>query len=133
MLFVSIVRAFLGVDVRMNNGQLRTRTKSFALRVIRLYEALPSRGVVQVIGHQLLKSGTSVGANYRASCRAKSTKDMIAKLKIVEEEADESAYWMETLIDAQLIAEKRLKPLLGEANEIVAMTVASIQTLRRRG
>ncbi len=79
-----------------------------------------------------MRSATSVGANYRAACRARSTADMIAKLKIVEEEADETLYWLELLIEADLMPVSRLTPLMQEVNEIIAMTVASIKTLRRR-
>ena len=80
----------------------------------------------------MIRSGTSIGANYRAACRGKSTADMIAKLRIVEEEADESAYWMELLIESELIAEARLSELLQKTNEIIAMTVASIRALQSR-
>jgi four helix bundle protein len=80
----------------------------------------------------LIRSGTSIGANYRAACRGKSTADVIAKLRIVDEEADESAYWMELLIESGLLPEARLSELLQETNEIVAMTVASISTLQKR-
>ena len=85
-----------------------------------------------MIGRQLTRSGTSIGANYRAACRGKSTADVIAKLRIVEEEADESAYWMELLIESGLVPEARLSELLQETNEIIAMTVASIRTLQKR-
>jgi four helix bundle protein len=85
-----------------------------------------------VIGRQLIRSGTSIGANYRAACRGKSTADVIAKLRIVEEETDESAYWMELLIESGLLPEARLSALLQETNEIVAMTVTSIRTLQNR-
>ncbi len=85
-----------------------------------------------MIGRQLIRSGTSIGANYRAACRGKSTADVIAKLRIVEEEADESAYWMELLIESGLLPEARLSELLQETNEIIAMTVASIRTLQKR-
>jgi four helix bundle protein len=84
------------------------------------------------MGKQLLRSGTSVGANYRASCRARSPAEFVAKMGIVEEEADESAYWMELLIESGLVPERRLKDLLAEANELVAITVASIRTARKR-
>jgi four helix bundle protein len=87
---------------------------------------------VDVIGRQLLRSGTSIGANYRAACRGKSTADVIAKLRIVEEEADESAYWMELLIESKLLPEVQLSQLLKETEEIIAMTVASIRTLQKR-
>ena len=85
-----------------------------------------------MLGRQLIRSGTSIGANYRAACRGKSTADVIAKLRIVEEEADESVYWMELLIESGLVSEARLAEILRETNEIIAMTVASIRTLQKR-
>ncbi|MEP0545422.1 MAG: four helix bundle protein [Rhodothermales bacterium] len=111
---------------------LRTRTKRLALRVIHLVGALPRSEAARVIGRQLLRSGTSVGANYRAASRGRSTADMIAKLKIVEEEADETLYWLELLVEAELVEVTRLNDLMSETDEILAMTVASIKTLRRR-
>jgi len=116
----------------VNEEGFKRRTKAVALRVIRLVEALPSSGVAGVIGRQLLRSATSVGANYRAACRAKSTADIIAKLGIVEEEADECLYWMELLVEAGLVPEAKLTSLMSEVNEIVAMTVQSIKTLRAK-
>ena len=103
-----------------------------ALRVIKMVETLPKGMTASVIGRQVLRSATSVGANYRAVCRARSTADMIAKLKLVEEEADETLYWLELLVEADIVPQTRLAPLMQEVNEIVAMTVASIKTLRRR-
>ncbi|HEY4721612.1 MAG TPA: four helix bundle protein [Anaerolineae bacterium] len=116
----------------MNEQEFKDRTKKFGLRVIRLVESLPKSRTADVIGKQLLRSATSVGANYRAACRGKSTADVIAKLSIVEEEADESLYWMEMLIDAELVTVARLADLMKEGNELVAMTVASIKTLRQK-
>jgi four helix bundle protein len=109
---------------------MKDRTKQFALRIIRLVSSLPASLVTDVLGKQLLRSGTSVGANYRAACRARSPAEFCAKLGIVEEEADESAYWMELLTEAGLVPEHRLGNLLGEANELVAIVVASIRTAR---
>ena len=116
----------------MDERRFKERTKQLALRVIRMVESLPKSRSADVIGRQLLRSATSVGANYRAACRGKSTADVISKLGIVEEEADESVYWMELLIDGGFIAADRLQELLDETNQIVAMTVASIKTLRSR-
>jgi four helix bundle protein len=116
----------------MNEQDFKNRTKQAALRIIRLVEALPKTKTAQTIGGQLLRCGTSVGANYRAACRGKSPADVIAKLGIVEEEADESIYWLELLVDAKLLPETRLRPLMGEMDEILRMTVASIKTLRAR-
>jgi four helix bundle protein len=108
----------------------KRRTKHFALTVIRLVEALPRKLPVETIGKQLLRSATSVGANYRAACRGKSTADVISKLAVVEEEADESLYWMELLMESGIILKEKLEGLMSEANEILAMTVASIKTLK---
>ncbi len=116
----------------MDEKAFKDRTKKFALRVIKLVEALPKTKTGEVIGRQLLRSGTSVGANYRAACRGKSVADVISKLGIVEEEADESRYWMELLVESELVTELRLADLMREADEIVAMLVASSKTLRAR-
>ncbi|MCI0365961.1 MAG: four helix bundle protein [Phycisphaerales bacterium] len=116
----------------MNQQMFKDRTKELGLRIIRLVQALPRTDLARAIGQQLLRSGTAVGANYRAACRGRSPADVIAKLKIVEEEADESCYWMELLIDAKVIPAKRLLALQQEANEILAMVVASIKTIRSR-
>ena len=112
-------------------NDLKDRTKQFALRVIRLVEVLPRSRSADVIGKQLLRSGTSVGANYRSACRARSAADFRSKMGIVEEEADESAYWMELLIEAGLMKPKLLEKLLQEANELTAIAVTSIKTSRR--
>jgi four helix bundle protein len=116
----------------MTENEFKEKTKQIALRVMRLVDALPRSLVANTIGKQLLRSGTSIGANYRAACRAKSRADMLHKLSIVEEEADESLYWIELLSDANLIAEKRVQDLRDEIGEIVAMTVSSIRTIRAK-
>jgi four helix bundle protein len=116
----------------MDENLFKRRTKQLALPVIKTVESLPKNRTADVLGRQLIRSGTSIGANYRAACRGKSTADVIAKLRIVEEEADESAYWMELLIESGLVSEARLSELLQETNEIIAMTVASIRTLQKR-
>ena len=110
--------------------QLRARTKAFALRVIRLTEDLPDTGVGRVIKGQLLRCGTSVGANYRSAKRAKSTADFISKMGTVEEEADESMYWMELTVESGLMTESLVSALYEEADEILAMVVASIRTAK---
>ena len=110
---------------------LRERTKQYALRVIRLVEALPDTVVAQVIARQLLRAGTSVGASYRAACRSRSQAEFIAKMGIVEEEADESLYWMELLVESRLVRLEQLAPLMQEGDELVAMTVASIKTAKK--
>jgi four helix bundle protein len=111
---------------------LLTRTKAFALRVVRLVDRLPSGRSSDVIGKQLLRCATSVGANYRAACRARSTAEFCAKLGIVEEEADESVYWLELLVESGQVRGDLLQNLLQEANEIVAMVMSSIRTARNR-
>ena len=112
--------------------EMKRRTKQFGLRVIRLVASLPKGRTAEVIGWQLLRSGTSVGANYRAACRAKSTADFISKMGTVEEEADESLYWMELLVEARIVKLEALEPLMKEADELLAITVASINTAKRR-
>lgn len=112
----------------MTQEEMKVRTKKFALRVIRLVESLPDTKTANVIGNQLLRSGTSVGANYRAACRAKSTADFISKLSIVEEENDESIYWMELLIESETVKENLLRNLMKEADEILSIVVSSIKT-----
>jgi four helix bundle protein len=116
----------------MTEQEFKNRTKDIALRIIKLVESLPRTGSAEVIGKQLLRSGTSVGANYRAACRAKSTADIINKLAIVEEEADESIYWIELLIASEIVKESKVSKLVSDINEIVAMTVSSIKTLKSR-
>ncbi len=116
----------------MDENLFKRRTKQLALHIIKAVEGLPKNRTADVIGRQLIRSSTSIGANYRAACRGKSTADVIAKLRRVEEEADESAYWMELLIESGLVSEGRLSGLLQETNEILAMTVASIRTLQKR-
>ena len=119
----------------MNEREFKRRTKHLALRVIRLIkalEALPYNLTARVISKQLVRSATSVGANYRSACRAKSTADIIAKLSLVEEEADESLYWMELIVESGLMSQEKLTSLMSETNEILAMTVASIKTLRMK-
>jgi four helix bundle protein len=116
----------------VNELEFKDKAKHIAIRIIRLVESLPKNATTDVIGKQLLRSATSVGANYRSACRAKSSADMIAKLAIVEEEADESMYWIELLIELNLVTSARLADLVSELNEVVAITVASIKTLRGR-
>jgi len=115
----------------MNEEIFKARTKQLALKIIELIESLPRNRAADVIGRQLLRSGTSIGANYRAACRGKSKADVISKLAIVEEEADETIYWMELLIESKIVYTSRVDALIKETNEILAMVVASIKTLRR--
>jgi four helix bundle protein len=113
--------------------QLRDRTKAFAIRIVRLFRALPSRRDAQVIGTQLLRSGTSVAANYRAACRSRSRAEFISRLGVVVEEADESLFWLELLGETGIIAQGRLRELLKEANELTAIFTATRQTSRNGG
>ncbi len=112
----------------MNEIDLKMRTKRFALDVIELISKLPKTTEGRVVGNQLIRSGTSVGANYRAACRGKSKADFIAKLGIVEEEADESCYWLEIIIEGEILSLPEVEPLLKEANEITAIIVSSRKT-----
>jgi four helix bundle protein len=114
----------------MTREEMKARTKAFANRIVKLCSALPNNWVARTLGQQLLRSGTSVGANYRAVCRAKSKSDFINKLRIVEEECDESLFWMELLTDNQLIKAHRLEPLMQEASEILAIVVSSAKSAR---
>ena len=116
----------------MTKEQFKDRTKRLALNVISLVEELPRNRTCDVLGRQLLRSGTSVGANYRAACRARSAVEMAAKLGIVEEEADESQYWLELLVDSGQVGFEKVEPLNSELDEILAMTVTSIRTVRAR-
>ncbi len=108
-------------------GQLQQRTKDLALRIIRLVDSLPATPAGRVIGNQLLRSGTSVGANYRAACRARSKAEFRAKLGICIEEADETQYWLELLVQSGIVQEKLLEGRLKEADELIAMMVASVK------
>ena len=114
----------------MTEQEFKDRTKQVALRIVRVVEALASTRTADVIGKQLLRSGTSVGANYRAACRGRSPADVIAKLGSVEEETDESIYWLELLIESGTLPANRLSDLMDELNQILAMVVASQKTLR---
>ena len=112
----------------MKEAELKNRTKRFALRILDLAEALPHSRTGNVIAGQIVRSGTSVAANYRALCRAKSRPDFINKTSIVEEETDETCLWLELLIERRLLAPRRVQPLLDEANELTAIFVASRKT-----
>lgn len=116
----------------MNNmrEQVRMRTKRIGLEVIKLVDELPNKPSSWVIAKQIVKSSTSVGANYRAACRAKSDADFMNKLKIVEEEADETYYWLEVLEESGLIGSDRITTIKMEVNEILAIVVSSIKTMR---
>lgn len=116
----------------MTPDELKKRTKQFGLRVIRLVESLPKTKAASTIGGQLLRSGTSVGANYRAACRGRSKAEFIAKLGIVEEEADESAYWIEMLIEAKIVKLDVVRNLLTEAEELTSIMAQSRITAKKK-
>jgi len=116
----------------MDSAAFKARTKKYALRVIKVVQSLPKSSAADVLGRQLLRSGTSVGANYRAACRGKSKADFLNKMKIVEEECDESLYWMELLVEAGLVRASRLNALMAEGDEIIAIVVSAAKTTRGR-
>jgi four helix bundle protein len=116
----------------MNPKILKERTKQFGLRVLNLYEEISKTKKGEILGNQLLRSGTSVGANYRAACRAKSNADFIYKIQIVEEEADELAYWLELISESNIIRKNRLESILKEANELTAIFTSSGKTAKQR-
>src|SRR6266545_2797527 len=116
----------------MNSEELKTRKRGFALRIIRLAESLPEAPAAKVIRNQLLRCRSSVGANYRAACRARSRADFVSKMGIVLEEADESLYWLEIIVETEIIKAKLLTPLMKENNELVAIFVASLTTAKKR-
>jgi four helix bundle protein len=114
----------------MTKDEMKHRTKAYAKRVIEVCEALPDQWVARMLGIQLLRSGTSVAANYRAVCRAKSSADFLNKLKIVEEECDEFLFWMELLVESDLVKANRLESLMREGDEILAIVAAAAKTVR---
>lgn len=116
----------------MDADDLKKRTKAFALRILKLAADLPNTVEGRAIKGQLVRAGTSVGANYRAACRGRSTAEFVAKLGIVEEEADESGYWLELIIDGHLMGEPRVKPLLTEAGELTRIMASSRVTASSR-
>jgi four helix bundle protein len=117
----------------MNEDDMRRRTKDFTLRILKLVDAIPATRAGNTVANQLVRSGSSVGANYRALCRAKSRADFIHKTSIVEEEADESGFWLEITAESELLPPKRIQPLLDEANALTAMMVASRRTAQSNG
>jgi len=112
----------------MTERELLERTKQFALRIFKLVGALPQTIQGRAVAAQLIRSGTSVAANYRAACRARSKPEFVAKLGVVEEEADETAFWLELIIETELLRAAKVKPLLNEASEIVAIMASSKKT-----
>jgi four helix bundle protein len=116
----------------MKDEDLKIRTRKFALRIIRLYSQLPKTMEAQVIGRQVLRSGTSVGAHYRESCRAKSDADFISKIEGGLQELEETLYWLELLNEAEILTKDRLRPLQDEADELIAILVAIVKKVKTR-
>lgn len=116
----------------MNSDELKDRTKKFALNIIKLANDLPKNSLGRIIETQLVKAGTSVGANYRAACRAKSNADFIYKINVVEEEADETQFWLELITDAELLNKEKVNPLLKEAKELTAIFTSAGRTAKSK-
>jgi four helix bundle protein len=112
--------------------RLKARTKQFAIRIVRVFKSLPKNDEARIIGKQLLRAGTSVAANYRAACRSRSKAEFISRMSVVVEEADETAFWLELLTETSIISEVRLRDLLTEANELLAIFAASLWTARQK-
>jgi len=112
--------------------ELQARTKSFALRIIRMFRSLPKTEEARILGRQVLRSGTSVAANYHAVCRARSKAEFTAKLGVVVEEADETVFWLELLVESGIVPEERVRSLINEANELLAIFAASRHTARKQ-
>jgi len=115
----------------MTKEELKIRTRQFALMIIKLVEDLPNTKAGQTIGNQLIRSGTSVGANYRAACRARSNADFISKITIVEEESDETLFWLELITEANLLKKEKIEKILKEADELTAIFTSSGKTARQ--
>jgi four helix bundle protein len=109
---------------------LKSRMRDLGIRILRMSDELPSKYSAQALAHQIIRSGTSVGANYSAACRCKSRRDFINKMKIVEEELDETIYWLEMIVDSGFIKPEKIKSLLSESNELISIVVRSLQTAR---
>jgi len=112
--------------------QLRARTKEFAIRIVRLFKSLPKTDEARIIGKQVMRSGTSVAANYRAVCRARSQADFVSKIGVVVEEADETVFWLELLVDTGIVQKVLMENILLEANELLAIFAASLWTARQK-
>ena len=116
----------------MKDVDLKIRTKKFALRIIKLFASLPRTPEAQVVGKQILRSGTSVGAQYREACRARSTSEFISKMQSSLQELDETSYWLELLVEGEIVTETKLRELQMEANELTAIFVSSVKTAKTR-
>jgi|SRR5208282_3235123 len=118
------------LGMKRDSEAMKLRTKDFALRVLRLYRSLPRTDEARILGRQLLRSGTSIGANYRAACRGRSRAEFVAKLGIALEEADETVFWLEIFQEGNIFPQEKLRGLVSEANELVAIFVSSVRTAR---
>jgi four helix bundle protein len=112
--------------------RMRTRTKAFALNVLRVYESLPHSRVAQAIGYQAFRSGTSVGAQDREACRSRSDAELVSKLESTLQEVDETEYWLELLVDDAIVPAEKLAPLIEEANELIGMFVTAVRNIKKR-
>ena len=115
----------------MTKEELKNRTKKFALSIIKLVENLPQSRAGNTIGNQIIRSGTSVAANYRTACKARSSADFISKITVIEEECDETLFWLELMLESGLVKKERLEPLIKEADELTAIFTASGKTARQ--
>ena len=114
--------------------RLRLRTKQFGLRVIHMYDALPSSRVAQAIGYQAFRAGTSVGAQYREACRSRSDAELVSKLESTLQEIDETSYWLELLVESDIVSTRRMQPLMKEADELTRIFVATVKKIKgKRG
>jgi four helix bundle protein len=112
---------------------LRTRTRQFALRILHLSEALPRSMAGRVMAWQVFRSGSSVGAHYRESCRSRSDAELVSKLEVALQELDETAYWLELIADSRMIRASRIEPLMRETNELTAILVTCVRKVKQRG
>ena len=119
-------------ETRSKPVDLKTRTKEFAIRIVRLYSALPKATVGQVIGKQILRSGTSVGAHYREAVRSRSDAEFVSKLEVGLQELEETAYWMELLVESGLLNAERLRDLMTEADELIAILTTCVKNTKRK-
>lgn len=114
----------------MTSNELKLRTKNFAIRIIKLTESLPNNSTSKIIGNQLIRSATSIGANYRSACRSRSKVEFISKIKIVEEESDESLYWLELIKELKIFRDERILDLIKEADELTAIFTSTVKTAK---
>lgn len=131
-IYIAATIVNLNCNTSLTSDELKNKTKNLGISVIQLLGQIPNNPAGRAIANQLVRSATSVGANYRAACRAKSNADFLYKLKIVEEETDETIYWLEVMQETNMMAEEKLATLKKETNEVLSIIVASIKTARAR-